>query len=80
MLEFVSICVISKYDGKDDGYKQWIEHGNDKISSKRIMAWMFYLNNAKSGTEFANYPTINGKEGNMDFWTHLHKGVTPNRT
>ena len=77
------LASFQKYDGKDDGYKQWhCEHGNDKISSKRIMAWMFYLNNAKSGTEFANYPIINGKEGRCAIWpsswTHLHKGVTPN--
>ena len=47
------------------------------------MAWMFYLNDAKSGTEFANYPTINAKMGRCviwpSFWTHLHKGVIPNR-
>tara|TARA_B100002019_G_C20967311_1_gene449315 strand:+ start:44 stop:619 length:576 start_codon:yes stop_codon:yes gene_type:complete len=74
---------FQKYDGKDDGYKQWhCEHGNDEISSKRIMAWMFYLNNAKSGTEFSDFPSIKAKEGRCviwpAFWTHTHRGVIPN--
>ena len=75
---------IQKYDGKDDGYKQWhCEQGRCNVSSKRILAWMFYLNDAKSGTEFAYFPTINPKAGRCAIWpsswTHLHKGVTPNK-
>ena len=75
---------IQKYNGEDDGYKVWhCEHGKYEHNSKRIMAWMFYLNDAKSGTEFANYPTINAKMGRCviwpSFWTHLHRGVIPNK-
>ena len=47
------------------------------------MAWMFYLNNAKSGTEFRNYPTVGAKMGRCAIWpsgwTHVHRGGTPNK-
>ena len=47
------------------------------------MAWMFYLNDAKSGTEFMHFPTINARRGRLviwpAFWTHTHKGVIPNK-
>ena len=75
---------IQKYDGEEDGYKVWhCEHGPEEDSCKRIMAWMFYLNDAQCGTEFKYYPTINAKMGRCAiwpaFWTHLHKGVIPNK-
>ena len=73
---------FQKYDGEDEGYKTWhCEHGPGK-SSERIMAWMFYLNDAKCGTEFLNYPTVQAKRGRCviwpAFWTHVHKGQLPN--
>ena len=75
---------IQKYDGEDDGYKAWhCEHGSSEDSSLRILAWMFYLNDAKSGTEFMNFPTVQGKTGRCIIWpagwTHIHKGVIPNK-
>jgi hypothetical protein len=75
---------IQKYDGEDDGYKDWhCEQGPDKENSRRILAWMFYLNDAKCGTEFAYFPTVNAKMGRLviwpSSWTHLHKGVIPNK-
>ena len=75
---------IQKYDGEEDGYKVWhCEHGSTDVMSKRILAWMFYLNDAKSGTEFIYYPTINAKRGRCVIWpagfTHMHKGVIPNK-
>ena len=75
---------IQKFDGEDDGFKLWhCEHGQVEESSRRILAWMFYLNNAKSGTEFGYYPTINPREGRCVIWpaswTHVHKGVIPNK-
>ena len=75
---------IQKFDGENDGFKIWhCEHGQMEESSKRILAWMFYLNNAKSGTEFGYYPTINPREGRCviwpSSWTHIHKGVIPNK-
>ena len=80
---FFPYAAFQKYDGKEDGFKAWhCEHGNGESDSKRIMAWMFYLNDAKCGTEFYNSPTIKAKRGRCviwpAFWTHVHKGVTPN--
>ena len=74
---------IQKYDGENDGYKKWhCEQGPSNSSSKRILAWMFYLNDAKSGTEFYNRSTIRAKAGRCviwpAFWTHTHRGVIPN--
>ena len=73
---------FQKYENEDDGYKTWhCEHGSGVIGD-RIMAWMFYLNNAKSGTEFMNYPTVRAKMGRCviwpAFWTHIHRGA-PNK-
>ena len=80
---FYREALLQKYDGKEDGYKIWhCEHNSEKSCSKRIMAWMFYLNDAKCGTEFYDRPTIKAKRGRCviwpAFWTHMHRGVTPN--
>ena len=74
---------IQKYVTEDDGYKGWhAEHGAGPASN-RILVWTFYLNNAKSCTEFMNYPTVNAKMGRCVIWpaalTHVHRGVTPNK-
>mgnify|MGYP003117502213 FL=1 len=76
-------AAFQKYDGKEDGYKVWhCEHCPQELYNKRIMAWMFYLNDAKCGTEFCDRPTIKAKRGRCviwpAFWTHLHRGVIPN--
>ena len=73
---------FQKYDGESDGYKTW--HAEHCLQApNRILAWMFYLNNAKSGTEFMNYSTVRAKMGRCviwpAFWTHPHRGVTPNK-
>tara|TARA_B100000427_G_C15398837_1_gene546706 strand:- start:297 stop:896 length:600 start_codon:yes stop_codon:yes gene_type:complete len=75
---------FQRYDDETDGYKMWhCEHGPFDTSSRRIIAWMFYLNNAKSGTEFMHFSNVRAKMGRCviwpSFWTHLHKGVTPNK-
>ncbi len=75
---------VQKYETEEDGFKIWhTEHGPDDLSSKRIMAGMFYLNDAKSGTEFMNYPTVRAKRGRCviwpAFWTHVHRGELPNK-
>ena len=74
---------FQKYDGENDGYKAWhCEHGSGPCSY-RILAWMIYLNDAKSGTEFRHYPTIRAKMGRCVIWpsgfSYLHRGVTPNK-
>ena len=73
---------VQKYETAEDGYKAWhTEHGPGH-SSYRILAWMFYLNNAKSGTEFMHYPTVRSKQGRLVIWpagwTHVHRGA-PNK-
>ena len=70
-------------EGKDDGYKQWhTEHCPGELS-KRILAWMIYLNDAESGTEFMHFPTVEAKQGRCIIWpsafTHLHRSV-PNKS
>ena len=75
---------FQKYDGEKDGFKVWhCEHGPEPLAIKRIMAWMFYLNDAKSGTEFWRHSTIRAKMGRCVIWpaawTHTHKGVVPNK-
>ena len=82
---YVDYFNFQKYDGEDDGYKIWhCEHDpNEFHTSRRVLAWMFYLNNAKCGTEFKHYPTVQAKAGRLviwpAFWTHVHKGVIPNK-
>ena len=73
---------FQKYERKGDGYKSWhCEAGGH--AQNRMLAWMFYLNNAKCGTEFYDYGTINAKTGRCviwpAYWTHVHRGVTPNK-
>ena len=73
---------LKKFEGEDDGFKAW--HTEHCISfPKRILVWMFYLNDAQSGTEFYNYPDIESKKGRLVIWpagwTHYHKGETPNK-
>jgi hypothetical protein len=72
---------FQKLESEDDGYKQWhTEHGPGK-TSHRILAWMFYLNDA-SGTEFMHFPTVDAIMGRCVIWpsafTHMHRSA-PNR-
>jgi len=71
-----------KYETEDDGFKMWHSEHGPGVSSHRMLAWMFYLNNAKSGTEFMYHPTVNAKRGRCVIWpsgfSHCHRGV-PNK-
>ena len=67
---------LKKFEGEDEGYKTW--HTEQSRSyPKRILVWMFYLNDAQSGTEFYNYPKVESKKGRLviwpSSWTHFHK-------
>ncbi len=82
--KYDDVYSFQKYEGEDDGYKAWhTEHGEGEEASHRILAWMMYLNDAKSGTEFMNYPTLRAKRGRCVIWpagwTHVHRGVIPNK-
>lgn len=71
------------YYDETDGYKGWhCEHGAGFPSANRILAWMFYLNDAESGTEFQYFPTMKAKAGRCVIWpagwTHFHRSE-PNK-
>jgi len=72
---------IQKYD---DGQGYFMLHcEQDALMPFRILAWMYYLNDAECGTEFPYQEiTLNATKGDLAiwpaFWTHPHKGVTPN--
>ena len=53
-------------------------------TSKRMLVWMFYLNDAKSGTRFYHQNVnMKAKAGRLVIWpagwTHMHSGIIPNR-
>ena len=72
---------IQRFD-KGDGYFS-IHCEHELQTSKRIIAWMYYLNNAKCGTRFYyQNRTIRARQGRLliwpSGWTHMHNGVVPN--
>ena len=88
-LRYTAQCVVhdhysfQKYDGEEDGYKAWHqEHGPGKCA-KRAFAWMFYLNDAKSGTEFMHFPNVRATMGRCVIWPatwpYVHRGIVPNK-
>ena len=78
---------IQKYE-EGEGYFSKHCEVSDLEGASRILVWMLYLNNAKSGTRFY-YPdlirnkVVNAKRGRIviwpAYWTHPHSGVTPNK-
>ena len=70
---------FKKFEGNGGGYKVWHHEHGPKNQSERILAWMFYLNNA-SGTDFMYYSTVSAKRGRCIIWpaglTHMHKSQT----
>ena len=67
---------LKKFEGEDEGFKVWhTEHC--LVQPKRILVWMFYLNDAQSGTEFFHHPKVEAKKGRLVIWpagwTHHHK-------
>ena len=73
---------FKKFEGEDEGFKGWhTEHGLGALAH-RILVWMVYLNDAKSGTQFKYYPNVRAKRGRIVLWpagwTHVHRGA-PNK-
>ena len=72
---------IQRYD---DGEGYFMMHcEQDALMPFRILAWMYYLNDAECGTYFPyQETTLSATKGDLAiwpaFWTHPHKGVTPN--
>ena len=64
------------------GYYAWhceYDHGFAN-SSRRMIAWMIYLNTVNDGgTEFSDHGIVDAEEGKCVFWpaywTHFHRGV-----
>ena len=79
---------IQKYEEGEGYFSKHCEVDGPSYSISRMLVWMLYLNNAKSGTRFY-YPdqtqnkVVNAKRGRMvlwpAYWTHPHSGVTPNK-
>tara|TARA_B100000287_G_C20386437_1_gene683714 strand:+ start:43 stop:636 length:594 start_codon:yes stop_codon:yes gene_type:complete len=72
---------FKKFETQDDGFKTW--HTEQAMGcSNRILVWTFYLNDAKSGTEFIHYPTVRAKMGRCAIWpatwTHFHRSQLNN--
>ena len=74
---------FQKYEAEDDGYKKWHCEQSGGPASHRLLAWMFYVNDAKCGTEFMDYGIVKAKRGRCVIWpagwTHVHRGVIPNK-
>ena len=72
---------FQKFQYYGDGYKQWHTEHSTGEQSNRILAWMFYLNDA-SGTEFMHFPTVDAIMGRCIIWpsafTHMHRSA-PNK-
>jgi len=73
---------IQRYDGDKEGYFS-IHNEASGSYPYRMLAWMVYLNDASSGTEFPyQNMTIQARAGRTVIWpaawTHPHRGVTPN--
>jgi len=75
---------IQKFDGKEEGYFTRHCESDGTIKNTRMLVWMIYLNNAKSGTRFY-YPRrdVKAKQGRLVIWpadwTYPHSGIIPNR-
>jgi len=74
---------IQKYVDETDGFKTWHCEAGNIPTSQRIMAWMIYLNDAKSGTDFYCFDRVKAKRGRCVIWpaswTHVHRSQLPNR-
>ena len=73
---------IQGYDGPEDGFFS-LHNEHTGRYPYRMLAWMIYLNDAVSGTEFPyQEQTVTPKTGRTVIWpagwTHPHKGVIPN--
>ena len=73
---------IQRYDGDKEGYFSLHNEASGSYPY-RMLAWMVYLNDAASGTEFPYqdltiYPSIGRTVIWPAAWTHPHRGVIPN--
>ena len=74
---------IQYYDEGQGYHALHCEHEMESPAQYRILAWMIYLNDAQCGTYYPYQDvTTTPKTGDCwiwpAFWTHAHRGVTPN--
>lgn len=81
-----SLCNFQKYKPGEFYEVEHCEHGENDISSRRIIAWMIYLNDIHDGggtcwpqQDFTTTP----REGDLYIWpagwTHSHYGIVSNK-
>ena len=73
---------FQKYEKDDDGFTAWhCEHSKEE-ESIRVLTWRFYLNDAKSGTQFWDFSPVRAIMGRLvvcpAYWTHTHRS-SPNK-
>ena len=72
---------LQKYEPGQAFHKTHCENAS-KVTSHRVLAWMYYLNTVKDGggTQFDNYEiAVEAVEGRCliwpAYWTHFHHGI-----
>ena len=76
-----NMCQMQKYTPGEHYYLEHCEHG--LRNPKRIIAWMFYLNDIFSGGGGTSFPqqrvSLNSRAGDLHiwpaFWTYSHLGI-----
>ncbi len=76
-------CNLQKYQPSHYYAGEHCEHSNSQQTSKRVLAWMFYLNDINSGGGGTYFPqqelTIKANQGDLYIWpagwTHSHIGI-----
>lgn len=69
----------------NEGEGYYIKHCEQEgLTPKRMLVWMIYLNDAKSGTRFYHQKVdMKAKSGRVVIWpaawTHMHSGIIPNK-
>jgi len=73
---------FQKYEKDDDGFTAWHSENGKGDQLTRVLTWMFYLNDAKSGTEFWDFSPVRARMGRLvicpSYWTHTHRS-SPNK-
>ena len=61
---------IQKYNRTGAYSTEHCEYGINEFSNKRVLAWMFYLNNVtdKGGTRFQQNITLKARAGDLYIW------------
>ena len=74
---------IQRYHPGEGYHTFHCERGANSKNLSRVLVWMIYLNDAKSGTRFYHQKKdVRAKSGRLVIWpaawTHMHSGIIPN--